>query len=185
MNIANRNEWKKALDERLEEERRWEKKNTHPLASIKQNEPPVNVLADEVRGVEEMLLGNAGKGGGQKEDAFTVPSDTKTEAEETRKKMDTEAHEGLYLAGNYGSYGWIAIPVEAGQTYTAVPVVATLLGTSLTYEEMVTQVGTFTCGVADTQDLNTGATVTVELCLTNPENPEEHLILNTTVFTLA
>ncbi len=99
--------------------------------------------------------------------------------------MDAEAAEGLYLAGNYGDYGWIAIPVESGKTYTNVPVVQTLLGTSLTYEEMVTDVVSFSCGVADTQSLNTGATVTVELRLTNPENPEEILTLNTTTLTLA
>ena len=99
--------------------------------------------------------------------------------------MDKEAAEGLYLAGNYSSYGWIAIPVEAGKTYTNVPVVQTLLGTSLTYEEMVTQVVSFSCGVADTQSLNTGATVTAELRLTNPENPEEFIILNTTALIIA
>ena len=99
--------------------------------------------------------------------------------------MDAEAADGLYLAGNYGDYGWIAIPVESGKTYTNVPVVQTLLGTSLTYEEMVTDVVSFSCGVADTQSLNTGATVTVELRLTSPENPEEILTLNTTTLTLA
>ena len=99
--------------------------------------------------------------------------------------MDAEAADGLYLAGNYGDYGWIAIPVESGKTYTNVPVVQTLLGTSLTYEEMVTDVVSFSCGVADTQSLNTGATVTVELRLTNPENPEEILTLKTTTLTLA
>jgi len=99
--------------------------------------------------------------------------------------MDKEAADGLYLAGNYGDYGWIAIPVESGKTYTNVPVVQTLLGTSLTYEEMVTDVVSFSCGVADTQSLNTGATVTVELRLTNLENPEEILTLNTTTLTLA
>ena len=50
---------------------------------------------------------------------------------------------------------------------------------------MVTDVVSFSCGVADTQSLNTGATVTVELRLTNPENPEETLTLNTTTLTLA
>ncbi len=99
--------------------------------------------------------------------------------------MDAEAGEGLYLAGNYGSYGWVAIPVESGKTYTLVPVVQTLLGKSLTYEEMVTNVVTFSCGVADTLGNHAGATVTVELRLTNPENPEEYIILNTTALTLA
>ena len=98
--------------------------------------------------------------------------------------MDAEAQEGLFLAGNYGSYGWIAIPVEAGKTYTNVPVVQTLLGTSLTYEEMVTQVVSFSCGVADTQSLNTGATVTVELRLTNPDDPTETIVIKTITLSL-
>jgi len=50
---------------------------------------------------------------------------------------------------------------------------------------MVTDVVSFSCGVADTQSLNTGAAVTMELRLTNPENPEETLTLNTTTLTLA
>jgi len=91
--------------------------------------------------------------------------------------MDQQAAEGLYLAGNYGSYGWIAIPVESGKTYTNVPVVQTLLGTSLTYEEMVTDVVSFSCGVADTQLANLGATVTVELRLTNPEDPDAYIVM--------
>ena len=98
--------------------------------------------------------------------------------------MDAEAQEGLFLAGNYGSYGWIAIPVEAGKTYTNIPVVQTLLGTSLTYEEMVTQVVSFSCGVADTQSLNTGATVTVELRLTNPDDPTETIVIKTITLSL-
>ena len=98
--------------------------------------------------------------------------------------MDAEAQEGLFLAGNYGSYGWIAIPVAAGQTYTQVPVVATLLDTTITYADMVNLVGTFTCGVADTQSANTGATVTVELRLTNPEDPAETIAIKTITLSL-
>lgn len=99
--------------------------------------------------------------------------------------MDKEAGEGLYLAGNYGSYGWIAIPVGAGKTYTNIPVVQTLLGKSLTYTEMVNDVVSFSCGVADTAAANTGATVTVELRLTNPNNAEEYIIIHTTSLVIA
>ena len=98
--------------------------------------------------------------------------------------MDKEAGEGLYLTGNYGSYGWIALPVAAGQTYTDVPVVATMLNTNITYTDLVTFVGEFTCGVADTAGNNAGATVTVELRLTNPDDPQESIILNITQITL-
>ena len=66
-------------------------------------------------------------------------------------------------------------------TYTDVPLVSTLLGESLTYEDVVSVV----CGVADTQTTNTGANVTVELRLTNPENAEEFITVNTTALTLA
>lgn len=92
--------------------------------------------------------------------------------------MDRQAGEGLFLAGNYGDYGWTAIPVEAGKTYTAVPVVQLLLGKSLTYEEMVTLVGTFRCGVADTLGTNRDAVITVELRLTDPANPENTLVIS-------
>ena len=92
--------------------------------------------------------------------------------------MDREAKEGLYLAGNYGSFGWIALPVAAGVTYTEVPVLQATLNEQMTYQEIVEQVGTFSCGVADTAAKNMGATITVELRLSNPENPEEFKTLN-------
>ena len=98
--------------------------------------------------------------------------------------IDAQAQEGLYLAGNYGSYGWIAVPVPGGETYTNVPVVATMLNTNVTYADLVTFVDTFTCGVADTLGNNAGATVTVTLCLTNPENPAEQIVLSNIAITL-
>ncbi len=95
MNIAKRNMWKEALDKRAEEERRKKQEEEHPLAAMKNNKTPENVLAEEMRDMEHTLSGDTGKGGDKKEDAFTIPSDTKTEAEETRKKMDAEASELL------------------------------------------------------------------------------------------
>ena len=94
--------------------------------------------------------------------------------------VDQPTNAGLCLAGNYGAYGWMAIPLEAGVTYTGVPVLGTLMGKSLTYAEMVTAVSTFSCGVADTVGTNTGATVTVALRLTNPENAAEFVTVCTT-----
>ena len=98
--------------------------------------------------------------------------------------MDTQAQDGLFLAGNYGSYGWIALPVPAGQTYNQIPVLSTMLSTSVTYADLVTFVGQFTCGVADTQNTNGGATVTVELRLTNPDDANDYIVITSTQVTL-
>ena len=98
--------------------------------------------------------------------------------------MDTQAQDGLFLAGNYGSYGWIALPVPAGQTYNQIPVLSTMLNTSVTYADLVTFVGEFTCGVADTQNANGGATVTVELRLTNPQDANDYIVITSTQVSL-
>ena len=94
--------------------------------------------------------------------------------------MDRVAQEGLYLAGNYGIYGWIALPVAAGVTYTEVPVLKTTLDAEMTYREIVEQVGSFSCGVADIAAKNMGATITVELRLTNPEDPSQFQTISKT-----
>ncbi len=92
--------------------------------------------------------------------------------------MDKEAGEGLLLAGNYGDSGWTALPLTDGQTDIAL--LQALLDQSLTYTEFVTQGASFCCGVADTLSQNTGATVTVELRLTNPQDPADYIVAGQT-----
>ena len=79
--------------------------------------------------------------------------------------------EGLILVGNYGDYGWIGISAPAGE-YENYGLMTNTFG-AWDYESIVEEVGTFICGIVDTQGNNKGATVTVELRLTNPEDATE------------
>ncbi|MBQ8859698.1 MAG: hypothetical protein IJ012_07945 [Clostridia bacterium] len=96
MSIVKRNEWKKALDARAEEKRRKEFEENHPLAAMKENDTPKNVLASHQTVDEEKgpaLSEDTGMGGGKREDAFTIPSDTQKEAADTRAELGTQANE--------------------------------------------------------------------------------------------
>ena len=90
MNIANRKPWQKDLDPFAEEKRKEEREKEHPLAAAKEDRTPENVLAAPTYVPE-----NAGLGGGKQDDRYTLPSDTKTEAAETRATMREEANERL------------------------------------------------------------------------------------------
>jgi hypothetical protein len=52
-----------------------------------------------------------------------------------------------------------------------------------TYEDIVKYVGEFTCGVGNVGDSLKGATITVSLRLTNPDNLSEHYDVNTVTYT--
>ena len=51
--------------------------------------------------------------------------------------------------------------------------VSTLLGESLTYSDVIENIGTFTCGVADENGTNAGSIVTIALRLTNSATGEQ------------
>lgn len=97
----------------------------------------------------------------------------------------------IFLGGSYGSWGWVGfhsgdLELEAN---TEVPVLASASGRSddresgWTYEDIVKYVGEFTCGVGDVDGSLAGATITVTLRLTNPDNLAEHYDVNTVEFT--
>jgi len=107
--------------------------------------------------------------------------------------MDRDIPDGMiFLGGNYGSYGWIGfenndLPVDAG---TVIPLLTSVTNgetSGLTYEGVVDGVGTFYCGVARTygtdMSILAGATFTVDLRLTNPENPSESFSAGVQTFT--
>lgn len=83
----------------------------------------------------------------------------------------------LFLGGNYGSFGWVGFEAPAGiAAGEEVPLLGSVTTNPWTYEDVATLVGTFTCGVGRTygSDMSKldGATFTVKLQLTNPENGE-------------
>lgn len=107
MNIANRNEWKKALDRRAEEARKAKREKEHPLAAMKEDRTPENVLhapkteeapapaTEQPQASTPLLSEDVGLGGGVRDEGFTLPSDTKAEGEEVRAAMKEEADKRL------------------------------------------------------------------------------------------
>ena len=97
----------------------------------------------------------------------------------------------IFLGGNYGSWGWVGF--HSGDLQldpnTEVPVLASASGRSddrisgWTYEDIVKYVGEFTCGVGNVDGSLEGATITVTLRLTNPDNLSEHYDVNTVTYT--
>ena len=84
-----------------------------------------------------------------------------------------------YMAGNYGSFGWIAIPLDGitfqeGVNY---PVVAAYDAT-LNYKDICKSVKDFTAALHIDQNIlnqNKDITVTLTLVMTNPNNTDEKL----------
>lgn len=89
---------------------------------------------------------------------------------------DSIVADNCYLAGNYGSFGWIVIPtdgleIEEGVSY---PVVSGYDAT-LNYKDICTSVKDFTAAIHIDEailDANPDMTVTLELKMTDPNNAE-------------
>jgi len=99
---------------------------------------------------------------------------------------DTTIPEGkLFLGGNYDPFGWVGFEnpeeVEAG---TVIPLLGSV-GGSWTYADIIQNVGTFICGVADIDDALVGTTFTVELRLTNPEDETDYKVISKIDYTFA
>ncbi len=87
----------------------------------------------------------------------------------------------IILAGNYGSYGWLAfsnegLPVAENQE---IRLLESAAGIYMNYEELCSLVKEFKCGAADVDNALTGTTLTVELRLfettgdpTNEDGPK-------------
>ena len=81
----------------------------------------------------------------------------------------------IFLGGNYGSFGWIGfhngdVTLKANEE---LPLLGSVTQNPWTYQMIAEYVGEFICGVGDVDDALTGATFTVMLRLTNPENADE------------
>ena len=88
-------------------------------------------------------------------------------------KLDQDLGENqIFLGGNYGDFGWVGfhngdLTLEAN---TEIPLLGSVVTNAWTYENIASFVGTFICGVGDVNDALSGATFTVMLRLTNPED---------------
>jgi len=78
----------------------------------------------------------------------------------------------IFLGGNYGSFGWVGfhngeVTLKANEE---IPLLGSVTSNPWTYLDVVQFVGEFTCGVGDVDDALKGATFTVMLRLTNPDD---------------
>ena len=90
----------------------------------------------------------------------------------------------IFLGGHYGSFGWVGfhnydLKLEAE---TEVELLGSVTSNPWTYEDVVGLVGEFKCGVSDVNNALEGATFTVMLRLTNPENKSEFYNVATVTF---
>ena len=81
----------------------------------------------------------------------------------------------IFLGGKYGDFGWIGFhngDLTLGAN-TEIPLLGSVTTNPWTYEAIASFVGEFICGVGDVNDALSGATFTVMLRLTNPEDATE------------
>lgn len=91
----------------------------------------------------------------------------------------------LFLGGNYGSFGWVGFH-NGDVTLAAEEEIGLLESVTTnpwTYADVRDFVGTFTCGVGDVNNALEGATFTVKLRLTNPQNEAEYYDVNVVTYT--
>ena len=91
----------------------------------------------------------------------------------------------IFLGGNYGSFGWVGfhngeLTLAANEEIGLLKSVTT---NPWTYADVRDNVGTFICGVGDVDNALEGATFTVKLRLTNPENEAEFYDVNVVTYT--
>ncbi len=91
-------------------------------------------------------------------------------------KLDKDLGENeIFLGGNYGSFGWVGfhngdVTLKANEE---IPLLGSVTNGAWTYAEVVNFVGEFICGVGNVGNSLEGATFTVMLRLTNPDNANE------------
>ncbi len=91
----------------------------------------------------------------------------------------------IFLGGNYGAFGWVGfhngdLTLDAN---TEIPLLGSVTSNPWTYLDVVQNVGEFICGVGDVNDALAGATFTVMLRLTNPNDATEYYNVATINYT--
>ena len=89
--------------------------------------------------------------------------------------------DNCYLAGNYGSFGWIVIPTDGMELEANVeyPVVAAY-DANITYKQICDSVKNFTAAIHVDQDIldaNPDFKVTLKLKMTNPDNADDVVVI--------
>ena len=91
----------------------------------------------------------------------------------------------IFLGGNYGDFGWVGfhngdLTLAAG---TEIGLLSSVTTNPWTYADVENFVGEFICGVGDVDDALDGATFTVKLRLTNPEDSSNFYDVNIVTYT--
>ena len=91
----------------------------------------------------------------------------------------------IFLGGCYGEFGWVGfhngdITLEANEE---IGLLESVTVNPWTYADIKSFVGTFICGVGDVDDALNGATFTVKLRLTNPEDTSIFFDVNVVTYT--
>lgn len=91
----------------------------------------------------------------------------------------------IFLGGNYGDFGWVGFHngEETLKANEELALLGSIVTNSWTYEDIKNFVGEFTCGVGDVGNALDGATFTVKLRLTNPDNEAEYYDVNVVTYT--
>lgn len=96
--------------------------------------------------------------------------------------VNEPVEDGIIMAGQYDAFNpsWFGFNVPAGDYTTPTPLLGTVTGgiSNWTYAEIIGGVGTFNCGVLNTNENNNGKIMTVELRMINNENTEEYKTIN-------
>ena len=125
---------------------------------------------------------------------FTCPTNLDPEVEAAFEywycdfylSLDTALGENqIFLGGNYGEFGWVgfhngSVTLAAGEELA---LLGSVTANPWTYADVRDYVGTFICGVGDVDNALDGATFTVKLRLTNPENEAEFYDVNVVTYT--
>ena len=104
---------------------------------------------------------------------------------------DTDSYDG-FLAGNYGTYGWIPVPQNIGGIPPSLEVEAnvqypimTMVGIPLTYEVIRTDVKEFSCGVyldSNSANYNENLVITLELKMADESGEDAMIDSQTWIF---
>ena len=96
------------------------------------------------------------------------------------------AENQIFLGGYYESFDAYVgfhngdVTLKAGEE---IPLLGSVVTNAWTYKDIESEVGTFMCGVGDVNDALEGATFTVKLRLTNPENEAQYYDVNVVTYT--
>ena len=98
---------------------------------------------------------------------------------------DSPVEDGLILAGNYGTFGWLGFWVPANDVaYDPVGLLGVVTSggeSNWTYQDIHDFVQIFRCGLIDYEGNNTGVKVTVDLRMTSPDGTQTKTVRSITV----